>query len=73
MPELAYTGEINPMRFGGWCGVDMTWHAFGINPYSTYLNDSRPDWPAIVKSLAGRACGLIGVLDEDLSRYLRFT
>jgi hypothetical protein len=51
--------EINPMRFGGWCGVDMTWHAFGINPYTAYMNDLRPDWPAIAKGREGRACGLV--------------
>ncbi|MBU1001970.1 MAG: ATP-grasp domain-containing protein [Proteobacteria bacterium] len=39
--------EANPMRFAGWCVADMTWHAWGIDPYSAYLRDERPDWDAL--------------------------
>lgn len=39
--------EGNPMRFAGWCVADLTWHAWGMNPYETYLKGEHPDWDAI--------------------------
>lgn len=39
--------EANPLRFAGWCVADMTWHAWGVNPYEAYLHDRRPDWDAL--------------------------
>lgn len=41
--------EANPLRFAGWCVADITYHAWGINPYEHYFKNLRPDWPAIVK------------------------
>jgi len=51
--------EINPMRFGGWCAADMSWYAFGFDPYTMYLEDARPDWPRLLEKRRGKACGLI--------------
>lgn len=40
--------EFNPLRFGGWCTTaDLTVLGYGLNPYLAFLNDQRPDWPAI--------------------------
>lgn len=40
--------EVNPMRFGGWCTTaDLTFHAFGVNPYVLYAEQRKPDWAAI--------------------------
>jgi len=43
--------EGNPMRFGGWCTTaDLTYHAFGINPYQYYFEQKKPDWDSILKT-----------------------
>jgi len=37
--------EINPLRFGGWCTTaDLTFYAFGFNPYEYFLTSQKPDW-----------------------------
>jgi hypothetical protein len=51
--------EVNPMRFGGWCAADMAKHAWGINPYLCYLEDTQPDWDRILEEHAGEATGLV--------------
>ncbi|NVO18650.1 MAG: ATP-grasp domain-containing protein [Bacteroidetes bacterium] len=41
--------EVNPLRFGGWCTTaDTTWFAYGINSYEYFLNNIKPDWPALL-------------------------
>ncbi len=56
--------EINPMRFGGWCTTaDMTWFAYGFNPYLSYFSQQRPDWDEILKDKAGKLYSVI-VLDN---------
>jgi len=41
--------EINPLRFGGWCTTaDLTYHAFGFNPYEYYFSSQKPDWESIL-------------------------
>jgi len=41
--------EINALRFGGWCTTaDMTFYAFGFNPYEYYFNNIKPDWESIL-------------------------
>lgn len=41
--------EINPLRFGGWCTTaDMTFHAFGFNPYEYFLKSQKPNWESII-------------------------
>jgi len=42
--------EVNPLRFGGWCTTaDMTWFAYGFNPYEYVYNQKIPDWTTILK------------------------
>ncbi len=51
--------EINPMRFGGWCATDLAHFAYGINPYTTYLDAETPDWDAIIAEKAGTVTALV--------------
>lgn len=56
--------EVNPMRFGGWCSTpDMTYFAYGINPYEYYFAQKRPDWAEILSDKAGKLYSII-VLDN---------
>jgi len=56
--------EINPMRFGGWCSTpDLTFHAYGINPYLMYFTQQRPDWDAVLEGKEGKRYCII-VLDN---------
>ncbi|WP_287357923.1 ATP-grasp domain-containing protein, partial [Moorena sp. SIO3B2] len=42
--------EVNPMRFGGWCTTpDMSFFAYGFNPYLYYYLQKKPDWNEIIK------------------------
>ncbi len=68
--------EINPMRFGGWCSTpDLTYLAYGINPYLVYFQQERPDWPRLLKGKAGKRYCLIvldnatGVDGRDIARF----
>jgi hypothetical protein len=46
--------EVNPMRFGGWCTTaDMTWFAYGLNPYKAFHLREKPDWEALLKDKDG--------------------
>lgn len=36
--------EINPMRFGSFSLPELTFFAFGLNPYKYYYLDQKPDW-----------------------------
>ena len=57
--------EINPMRFGGWCTTaDMTYLAYGFNPYTFYFSQTRPDWNEILKHKVGKLYSII-VLDNS--------
>ncbi|MEM7585422.1 MAG: ATP-grasp domain-containing protein [Acidobacteriota bacterium] len=51
--------EVNPLRFGGWCAVDIAHYAYGFDPYLSYLHDQPPDWERILSSDACRACALV--------------
>lgn len=51
--------EINPMRFGGWCATDLAHFAYGINPYTTYLNAETPDWDSILADRQGVVTALV--------------
>jgi hypothetical protein len=56
--------EVNPMRFGGWCTTaDMTYHAYGFNPYAYYFSQKRPDWSQILEDKTGNIYSII-VLDN---------
>lgn len=52
--ELRYDGktaipiELNPLRFCGWCITDITYFAWGINVYETFLKEQKPNWENIL-------------------------
>jgi len=57
--------EINPLRFGGWCTTaDLTYHAYGFNPYVYYYSQLEPDWAEILKDKAGKLYSII-ILDNS--------
>jgi len=57
--------EVNPMRFGGWCTTaDLTYLAFGFNPYLYYYNQQKPDWPELLSGKDGLLYSVI-VLDNS--------
>lgn len=56
--------EGNPMRFAGWCVADMTWHAWGVNPYEAYISGLIPDWDAL---FARRGDTVTSVIVADLA------
>lgn len=51
--------EVNPMRFAGWCVADLTYHAWGFNPYEYYLDGIKPHWETILKEREGRVVGVV--------------
>ena len=57
--------ELNPMRFGGWCTTaDVTFLAYGFNPYVYYYSELKPDWPELLKEKDGINFSII-VLDNS--------
>lgn len=57
--------EVNPLRFGGWCTTaDLTYYAYGFNPYLYYYSQIKPDWPEILQDKAGKLYSII-VLDNS--------
>ncbi|MDH3347143.1 MAG: ATP-grasp domain-containing protein [Desulfobulbaceae bacterium] len=57
--------EVNPMRFGGWCTTaDLTFSAYGINPYLNYYSGIKPDWPEVLKEKEGKLFSII-ILDNS--------
>lgn len=60
--------EVNPMRFGGWCSTaDMTFHAYGFNPYLLYYAHEKPDWNKALQDKDGKLFSMI-VLDNSTGR-----
>ncbi len=60
--------EINPMRFGGWCSTaDMSFHAYGFNPYLYYYSQKKPDWSQALQGKKGKLFSLI-VLDNSTGK-----
>ena len=63
--------EVNPMRFGGWCTTpDLSFLAYGFNPYLCYYTQEKPDWPEILKGKEGKLFSVIVLenstgIDED--------
>jgi len=56
--------EVNPMRFGGWCTTaDLTFRAYGLNPYQCYFSQQRPDWPRLLQGKGGKLFAIV-VLDN---------
>ena len=59
--------EVNPMRFGGWCTTaDLSFHAYGLNPYLCYYAQETPDWPALLEGKEGKLFSLV-VLENSTS------
>ena len=57
--------EVNPMRFGGWCTTaDVTYLAYGFNPYQYYYSQLKPNWPELLKDKEGKLFSII-VLDNS--------
>jgi len=57
--------EVNPMRFGGWCTTaDISFLAYGFNPYLYYYSQKKPNWPEILKGKEGKLFSII-VLDNS--------
>ena len=57
--------EVNPMRFGGWCTTaDLTYIAYGLNPYRYYHLQTKPNWPAILRRKDGKLFSII-ILDNS--------
>jgi hypothetical protein len=57
--------EVNPMRFGGWCTTpDMSFMAYGFNPYLYYYEQKKPNWPELLKGKEGKLYSII-VLDNS--------
>jgi len=60
--------EVNPMRFGGWCTTaDLSFLAYGFNPYVYYYFQKKPNWPEVLKGKEGKLFSLI-VLDNSTGR-----
>ncbi len=57
--------EMNPMRFGGWCTTaDITYMAYGFNPYLYYYQGKKPNWDDILKSRGDEMYSIV-VLDNS--------
>jgi hypothetical protein len=53
------------MRFGGWCTTaDMTYFAYGFNPYVFYFSQIKPNWSEILKHKEGKLFSIV-VLDNS--------
>ena len=45
--------ELNPGRFGGWCSTaDLSYLAFGINPYVAFYQQRSPDWQRALEDVS---------------------
>jgi len=57
--------EVNPMRFGGWCTTaDLSFLAYGFNPYLYYYQQQKPDWALLLKGKSGKIFSIV-VLDNS--------
>jgi len=57
--------EVNPMRFGGWCTTpDLSFLAYGFNPYLYYYSQKKPNWSEVLKGKEGKLFSII-VLDNS--------
>lgn len=57
--------EVNPMRFGGWCTTaDLSFLAYGFNPYLYYYNQQEPDWEQLLWGKEGKLFSVV-VLDNS--------
>lgn len=57
--------ELNPMRFGGWCTTaDLSFYAYGFNPYELYFYQKKPDWQKLLKDKNDKTFSIV-VLDNS--------
>ncbi|MFK5926444.1 MAG: ATP-grasp domain-containing protein [Desulfuromusa sp.] len=57
--------EVNPMRFGGWCTTaDISFLAYGFNPYLYYYRQKKPDWAQLLQGKEGKLFCVV-VLDNS--------
>jgi hypothetical protein len=57
--------EVNPMRFGGWCTTaDISYLAYGFNPYLCYFLQQKPNWDEALKGKEEKLFSLV-VLDNS--------
>ena len=57
--------EVNPMRFGGWCTTaDITFRAYGFNPYLYFYNQQKPDWTKVLRNKEEKLFSIV-VLDNS--------
>lgn len=57
--------EVNPMRFGGWCTTaDISFLAYGFNPYLYYYQQKKPDWSQLLQGKEGVLYSIV-VLDNS--------
>lgn len=60
-----YPIEVNSLRFGGFCTTaDLTWYAYGINSYVSFLKGLQPDWEYILPPRTDKVFSLI-LLDNQ--------
>ena len=60
--------EVNPMRFGGWCTTaDMTFLAYGLNPYLALYQQTKPAWPELLADKAGKLFSIV-ILDNSTGK-----
>lgn len=45
--------EINPLRFAGLGGTDISWFAYGFRTYEYYLENKTPHWDSILAGKEG--------------------
>ncbi len=57
--------EVNPLRFGGWCTTaDISFMAYGFNPYLCYFLQEKPNWAEALLGKDGKLYSLV-VLDNS--------
>ncbi len=57
--------EVNPLRFGGWCTTaDISFLAYGFNPYLYYYHQKKPDWSQLLQGKEGKLFSVV-VLDNS--------
>ena len=62
--------EVNPIRFGGWCSTpDLSFMAYGTNPYLYYYEQKRPNWPEVLRGKEGKLFSVI-ILDNSTGKTI---
>ncbi|WP_323028078.1 ATP-grasp domain-containing protein [Gelidibacter japonicus] len=68
--------EINPQRFGGWCTTgDLSWYTFNFNSYQYFLQNKKPNWDNIFRTMKDKIYSLIllnnnsGIKASEISHF----